>query len=494
MAERGPSPDPEAAARVVRNGLALGGSKAATAVVLFAWQVMVARLLGPGSYGVYAVLAAGLALAAVLPDFGLGLVVARDAAKRPRDAPRLLAATLLLQPSLAALTALAAVAAGWGFTASRGIGPLIVLAALPLVTDALGNLCHAQLVAAERLVGASAIALLHAGVLVAVGLPLVAGGLGLWGVYGAILAASLVRAVVYWRLLAARGLAPAWPAEVPLLLELLREGWPIALLALVGNARMYGDRLLVTPLLGVAAAGQLQAAFVVAFGLGDLLNATLLTVVLPAMARAFHDRRQGEFDRLVERLAAAGLVVGVPLVFAAALFGPALSAALFGPGFEDTPRLMVVLLAALAATMTGNAFQQVLIVGGRQRVLLAIRGAALAGQLLLIVLLVPEVGLIGAALAALATEVAAAVALAAVVRPPAASLRRLARAGLAATASAAVAAAAARAIDPGAGPAALAIMAVLVVAGYVALRVVPGEELRLLLATGRVLLRPRKDR
>lgn len=476
-------PSPAATLRVVRNGLALGGSKVATSLVLFGWQVALARQLGATTFGVYATLGAALALAAVVPDFGLGLVVARDAAKRPEMAPSLLAATLVLQPCLAAVAAVCFLTAAWHAPSVGGLGLLLAVAAVPLVTDTVGNLCHAQLVAAERLVAPSAIALLHAVVLVAVGAPLVWSGYGLWGVYGAILAASSVRAVVYLRRLVVVGISPAWPVSRSLVAHLLVQGWPIALLALVGMARLNADKLLVTPVLGVAATGQLQAAFVIVFGLGDVLNATLLTTLLPVMARSFHSGRRDRFDYVVERLSFAGLVVGVPIACGGVLFADRGCALLFGAGYAETPRVLVVLLVALAVTMTGNALQQVLIVEDRQRALLLVRTAILGVLLVLLVVLVPRMGLIGAAVASLVTEIGGLVALVLVARPPATSLRKLMKDGLAVILAAACATALARVVDPAAGPLAVLVMVAVYVAGVVASRVVSAAEWRLLLDT-----------
>jgi O-antigen/teichoic acid export membrane protein len=485
-------PSPAATIRVVRNGLALGGSKVATSLVLFAWQVALARQLGVAGYGVYAVLGAALALAAVVPELGLGLVVARDAAKRPETAPSLLAATLVIQPCLATMAMMCVVALAWRAPSVAGLGLLLVVAAAPLVTDTLGNLCHAQLVAAERLVAPSAIALLHASVLVSVGAPLVWSGFGLGGVYGAILAASTVRAVVYMRRLAVVGIVPAWPVSRSSITRLLVQGWPIALLALVGMARLNADKLLVTPILGVAATGQLQAAFVIVFGLGDVLNASLLTTLLPAMARSFHSGRRDRFDYVVERLALAGLVVGVPIASAGFLFAERGCGLLFGSRYAETPRLLAVLLVALAVTMTSNAFQQVLIVEGRQRALLVARTAILGVLLVVLFVLVPRIGLIGAAVASLVTEIGGLVALVLLARPPATSVRRLTKNGLALTLVAACATALAHVVDPAAGALAALVMGATYVAGVVASRVVSAAEWQLLLDTLGLLRRRRE--
>ena len=269
---------------------------------------------------------------------------------------------------------------------------------------------------------------------------------------------------------------------------LLGQGWPLALLALVGLGRINADKLLATPMLGAAATGQLQAAFVVVFGLGDVLSATLLTAVLPVMARTFQQGRREQFDYLVERVACAGLLVGAPLAFGGVLFARRVCAALFGAGFGETPRLLVVLLAALAATMVGSAFQQVLIVQGRQRTLLTARGTVLACHLLLLYVLVSRIGLVGTAVASLVTEAVALVVLTALARPPASSLGRLARSGLSIMAAAGIATLAARVVDPASGLVALAVMAVVTCVGFVVLRVMSAAEWRLLRATVGVLL------
>ena len=82
------------AKRAARNMTALALSNIASKGLLFLWQLMLARWLGSGDYGVYGTIGALLAVGASLPEFGMGLIVIRDVAKRPRDAGRYLAATL----------------------------------------------------------------------------------------------------------------------------------------------------------------------------------------------------------------------------------------------------------------------------------------------------------------------------------------------------------------------------------------------------------------
>lgn len=480
-------PSAAAAARLVRNGLAFWSSKFVVLLTLFAWQIVLARELGPATYGIYGAIGAILVVAAVLPDLGLGLVAARDVARQPDSAPRILAAALLIQPPLAVLAAVLVTGVGWRLDATSGLGLLVVFAALTLVTETVGNVCHSQFIGAGRLGPPAAIALLHTVVLVGLGSYLLWHGWGLWGVYGATLAASILRAVAYGYQLGLAGVRPAWPAPSSVVAGLVREGWPIALLGLVGLARLYADKLVVMPVLGTAATGQLQASFVVIFGIVEFVNGTLLTAVLPAMSRASHAGAAGGFTYQVERLTCFSLLAGVPLAFAGTIFATRFCGLLFGPGFEETPRLLSMFLWVAAMTMVGNGFAQALVVQGRQRTLLAIRTMVLGLFLVLLVLLVNRVGLMGAALASLVTEVGGLGLLGGALGFPASTWRKLFGEGFRIVVAAAAAVGAARILDPAAGPLALLTVAVLYPAAVVALRVISPSEWKLLGETFRTL-------
>ena len=474
-----PGPLPSSAGpsvRLAREGLAFWGSRLAVLAAMFGWQVALARELGPAAYGVYGAIGALLVVSAVLPDFGLGLVVARDTAREPASAPRILAASLAIQPSLAILAAVLVTSAGWKLGFASGASLLLPLAALSLVTDTLGNVCHAQFIGAGRLWAPSAISMVHALVLVGAGGILLLRGFGLWGVYCAILGASVVRAALYRYQLGRSGVRAAWPASSSVVRGLLREGWPIALLGLVGLGRLHADKLVVLPVLGSEATGQLQAAFVVVFGTVDLVNGTLLTAVFPAMARAAHGDSPGRLVGQVERLSCFALLAGVPLALGGAVFAGRACRLVLGPGFGETPRLIGLFLSAAVATMVGNVLAQTLVVEGRQQTLLAIRTTVLAFFLVLLVALVNRVGLAGAALAALVSEVAGLGLLGWAVRLPGSAWRRLTGSALRIFLAAAASAGAARIVDPASGIRAFVAMAVVYAAAVALLRVVRPEE------------------
>jgi O-antigen/teichoic acid export membrane protein len=233
-------------------------------------------------------------------------------------------------------------------------------------------------------------------------------------VYAATLIASAVRGLVYWRTL---GLRPSWPANVHLVARLLRAGWPIALLALLGLVRLHADRLLAARLLGASAAGELQAALVVAFGVTEFIGATLLLVGLPAMARTWAEGRHEAFWALGDRMAAVGIVLAFPVAVAATLMGEWFVGLAFGPAYGATAAPLALFLWAAVVGMATGVVSQALLCQHRQRALLVARAGLVTMHVLLLAVLLPRAGVAGAGWASLATELVTLVVLLLVVAP-----------------------------------------------------------------------------
>ncbi len=394
----------ETARRAARNAAALAFANVMTKGALFAWQIALARLLGAEEYGVYGTIGALLAIGAAIPEFGMGLIVLRDVSRRPQEAPRYLGATLTLQPALAAAGYALLLAAAWLLGYSGEIRALLALAAVSLLVDALGNMCHNQLLAQERMVLTSLISVGHIAALLTLGGAALWAGGGLWGLYAATIAAGLGRAAVYWAALVRTGVRPALPADRALMRVLLRDGWPIALNALLFLAYQHVDKLATTALLGTEGTGQLMAGFVIVFGVIELLSTTVLVAVFPMMSRMWGEGQTQLFQVLMEKLAFFNMLVSVPIAIFTSLLAVPLSALLFGAGFTKTASVLEVLIWYTVVTMVNNVFAQALLIQNRQRHLLLIRTVGLALNLGLLFVLLPVLDVQGAAVATLIAE------------------------------------------------------------------------------------------
>ncbi len=399
-----PGPLSTAGRRVIDNALAIGVSTIASKGLMFLWQILLARALGAEGYGIYGTIGALLAVGAAIPDLGMGLIVIREVAKNPQTAGRYLGATLTLQPLLAAAGYAALLVGASLLGYDPEIRLLLAFAAVSLLVDVLGNMCHNQLVAAERMAAPAAISVAHVVLLMTLGgAALLADG-GLWGLYAAAILAGIVRTSAYWIVLTRAGCRPAFPPRRADMHRLLLDGLPLALAAFLSLAGTHADKLLTTTLLGVERTGQLTAAFVIVFGVSELIGTPLLVATLPLLSRAEAGGQSQLSQSVVGRLVFFNLLVSLPLAVTVSMLAVPLSTGLFGAGYSGAAGVLALLIWYVVVAMAASVFAQVLMVRNRQGRVLGARSVGLAANVALSLALIASLGVAGVALAALIAE------------------------------------------------------------------------------------------
>lgn len=388
------------ARRAARNAGAIAAASILSKGALFAWQLLLARALGEAEYGIYGTVGALIAVGTAIVNFGMGPIVIRDVARAPQQAGKYLSATLLMQSVLAVIAYLLVNAAASVGGYSETILTLLSLAAASLLVDVWGNMCNDLLLAQERMAASSVVAVGHITLLIALAALALLGGYGLPGVYVATIFTGLIRAALLWGLVLRGGVRPSWPFDRAIALPLLRNGAPLALSAFLALAYQHVDKLMTTRLLDTAQTGYLTAAFVIIFGVIELLNTTVLIAVYPMMSRYTGDT----FGFIVEKLTFFTLLVSLPLALLLAIFAREITLPLFGPNFAPTAEVLRVLICYAAVAMTVNVVAQAMVVQNRQRRLLLVRASGLGINILLNALLILRLQVIGAALASLAAE------------------------------------------------------------------------------------------
>lgn len=394
----------DTAKRTAQNATALALSNIASKGLLFVWQLVLARWLGTAGYGTYGTIGALLAVGAAVPELGMGLIVLREVANRPKDAGRFLAATLVMQPVLAVVGYIALLVAALALGYAADLRALLVLAGANLLVDVLGNMCHNQLLAMERMVITALISIAHIVLLVGVaGIVLAAGG-GLWGLYIVTIAAGLFRTGLYWVILLRFGVRPQFPFDRAIARYLVVNGAPLAAMSFLSLAYMHSDKIITTALIGEASTGQLTAGFVLVFGIIELLSTTVLVAVFPLMSRAHGTGQREFFEFMIEKLAFFNAILSLPIGVYTSLLAVPLSALIFGEAYTRTADVLQVLIWYTVAAMVTAVFAQGLMIENRQTRLLAIRSGGLVINVVLNILLLPAIGVAGAAVATLSAE------------------------------------------------------------------------------------------
>jgi O-antigen/teichoic acid export membrane protein len=259
--------------------------------------------------------------------------------------------------------------------------------------------------AMERMVIPAIIAVGHILALVVLAGTVLAAGGGLWGLYVATTIAGLLRAGVYWVALLRFNVRPKFPVDWEIARALVINGAPIAVTSFLSLAYMHSDKILTTRYLGESATGQLTAGFTIVFGVIELLSTTVLVAVFPMMSRAHGSGARPMFEFMIMKLAFFNLILSLPLAIYTSLLAVPLSRWLFGADYTLTADVLQVLIWFTVVTMVANVFSQALLIENRQRRILAIRSLALMFNIALLRILLPQIGVAGAAVASLIAEI-----------------------------------------------------------------------------------------
>lgn len=393
------------AKRAVRNVSALAAASILSKGALFIWQIVLGNWFGPTDYGIYNTVLGMMAVGASLANLSMGLIAIREVARHPDTINRYWSAMLTTQTVLSLLAYGAILLGGMASGYSDTIIAFSAIASLSLFVDMAGNINHDLLIAQERMVSTSLVEIGHIALRIALAALALALGFGLFGVYGAAILSGMVRSAVLWHLNWRNGHRPHWPVDWSLAQPLLINSLPLALAAFLSLAYQHADKLMTTAIIGETNTGYIGPAFVINFGMIELLSTTILVAVYPLMSRYQEADDNAMFGFMVEKLARFMLIVSLPLTLMLAIFAHDIILFIFSPDYAPTAGILRILIWYTLLTMVGNVFAKALLIQNKQRSLLAIRVAGLSVNLALnTVLLVQYRDPRGAALASVIAE------------------------------------------------------------------------------------------
>jgi O-antigen/teichoic acid export membrane protein len=397
--------------------LARGGAvglagAAVSAVAGFALVVVVTRGFSPDRAGAFfaanAVFLILVALATLGTETGLGRFLLRHhRAGRPQDVRRTVRTALLPALGTAVVTGAALVLAAEPLARALGLGPdgtdLLTVLALVLPCAVLAEVC----LATTRAMGTMRTTALvdrvgRAGLQLALTVVVVASGGGLLALgagWAAAYVVSAVIAVLAVRRFLRRRLGPALGPPRPVAHEFWSFTWPRGVTRLAQIMIQKVDIVLVAALTSPGHAAVYTAAtrFV---ALGQFATQALQQAVQPRFTVLL---LQGDRQALREvyRVATAwNIAVTWPLYLVIGC-APAAYLSLFGDAYvtRDAGLVVVVMLVAMLLAVASGPVDTLLLMAGRSRTSLGNALVALAIDVTLCLVLIPVLGILGAALA-----------------------------------------------------------------------------------------------
>jgi O-antigen/teichoic acid export membrane protein len=348
--------------------------------ILFGWQIVLTNWIGAFDNGIYTTVFAMFAIGAPLANLSMGLIAIREIARKP-DAIGQYATSMLFTQTVLSLLAYIGILS-ITYVIYDGINPTIVafaaIGGLSLIVDMFGNIANDLFIAQEQMVITSSMEIIQ--IIVRVGLAAYAlwGGWGLLGIYVATIAAGVLRSVTLWAIHALRGLKLEFPLQWDAItLPLLLNSVPLAAAAMLSLGYDHADKLMMTAFLDETSTGYLAPAFLIHFGIIEILSTTILVAMYPLLSRLHNDGNGETFGFVVEKLARLLLMVALPIVLILTVFADDVVRLLFTDDYLPTIAILRIYVWYTLFTIVGNVFSKALIIQNRQTFTLWVRGASL---------------------------------------------------------------------------------------------------------------------
>lgn len=367
-----------------------------------------ARSLGAEEFGSYSFVIAYLAFFQIAAEYSLDTVLVRTMSQRPVERVAIFQAGLGLKVATALLAAvLSCVLVG---AVSGGQTPLglMILASLSLVTG-MGAAYRSLFRSTLEIRWVFAIALVRAALLASAVVVAVAVAPGLHAIFAAMAIAN-VCAFVAIAVAASSRVRPAVMVDRALWGELIRGALPLAGNAFALTVSLRAGQLLLMSMRGPVEVGLLSAASRVTEAFTFLPEALMISVyplmagLAPSDALRLRQAAQNSSRYLV---AAAGF----PVILCLAA-GREIMVLLYGDGFSQAGPVLSLLSVMALLSATGTVIMNLLIAAHRERTLYRNTMAFAVANVLLCLLLIPESGYAGAALAMVVTSATSQLALA----------------------------------------------------------------------------------
>jgi O-antigen/teichoic acid export membrane protein len=392
-------------ARIGRMGALFMGSSLARGAAAFATSLVIARTLGPDTFGRWTLCVTWASMLTFLLDLGFGVLLTRDAAAGTARAGAMVSGALVARILLFVPIALLflAVAPELGL---RGETASVLWTVLLL---AVSGMAYGSIAAVFRAWPATLTVIV---IVEVVGAVVQLGGT--WWVTqqrgsvsallllaSAVQIAQLVAAALLWRLVASAG--PVFELPSPqFAVSLLRRAFPFAVAGLVVNVQERLAPLMLGRLSGIGEVALFGAAWRIG-SLVRMLPQAMFGGALPVLAAATGREGSGNVAFRFERVlsVSAALAAAALAVFA----GPILRVTY---GADYAPGIFTLMWVAIGLWpfLVNSGRKVSLYAAGRERDAVRWSAAALAIQVVACALLIPRSGAAGAALAMAAGEMA----------------------------------------------------------------------------------------
>lgn len=384
--------------KVSRNFLALGSGEVISRLIAFSAIVFVARVLGADDYGVIA-FAVGVNLYfGRIADFAIEWVGAKEVARHRDSFNDLAAAVTGTRLLLAGIVALFAILASQMILPApeSNVLSLYLLSMLPVAANSKWvhmGLENARPIGFSRVLGESAALILI--------LLIMTRAAELWVPPLALLTSEVLMACYLFYVLRRQGHSFGLSLQLKKSLPVFKAALPVLVNLLLGLLIYNSDLIFLRLFRDSAAVGYYAAAYMLISFINNL-GLSYAMSLLPTLARLTSNPE--EENSLYHTGLAHMYAICFPIAVGGFLLATPIIELGFGEGYSESAFILQVLMWSVPLSMIRNVPWAGLIARGRQDLLMKSILFAAISNIILNLVLIPPYGMLGAAIAAVATE------------------------------------------------------------------------------------------
>lgn len=390
--------------QVAKNALYLTIASVGQKIIAFVYFLYVARVMHPDLTGQYFLALSITTMYSVVAEFGITSVTTREIAKDPTQARLLIPHALALKLPLMFLAVVAAVLTGRLLGYDTSVQDLILIASVVLVIDTLqvffyGVLRGFQVLQYESVgifSGMTATAILGGFILAfAPSLPWLIMALMIGSLTNLLVSATRVAKRLGWTTL-----VPHWSGKDAILL--LKTAFPFALAAIFVKVYSYIDSIFISKFIDTVAVGLYAIAYKFTYAF-QFLPLAFVAALFPGMS-SIVEKDVSALERVLMRSLWYMAVLSAPIVFGLYAIAPEVIS-LAGESYAQAARVLQTLVFVLIPIFLDFPIGSLLNAAGKQTLKTTIMGVTMVVNIVLNAVLIPQIGILGAAYAALASFV-----------------------------------------------------------------------------------------
>lgn len=388
--------------RILKNTAYLFTAQAVTKVISFFYTIFLARSLGVADFGLYSVALAYFSLLSVASDFGINRYLIREGSKNPKDLPKFVSNSLILRTiigvSLFLLFSISLYLLDPDFNRVK----LSILAALAVIPQTIALTLDAALVAKEKL-KFSAISLLGLSILTTLfGILFIGQGFSSLGAVSALILGEIIYAIILYFFLKKDLNSLNLNFNLDELIKVVKGSFPYAILGVLGLLYFKIDTLLLGYLKGAEEAGYYSAAYRF-LEAAIFIPSSLATALFPVISR-LHDTNTKEIKRLyflsLKLLGGISIILFLGFVFIL----PNIISWLL-PNYLPSIQAILILSFAIPFIFLHVPGALILLATDKYfKIIIYLSLITLSFNIFLNIILISQLGFIGAAYASVASE------------------------------------------------------------------------------------------